>query len=148
MVILRHPVRDHHVHDGNLDRVLALLRAIERDAGPEELRGHFHPAVRQREYPSLVAPTLTERGLDEMLAGSVAGRRLLSRQRYDVEEAVTSGDRVVLRLVWTGTLAVPFGSLAVGEDLRAHVAMFVTVRDGLIVHQASYDCYEPFGSAA
>ena len=26
--------------------------------------------------------------------------------------------------------------------MRAHVALFATVRDGLIVHQASYDCYE------
>ena len=50
-------------------------------------------------------------------------------------------------IFWTGTLAVAFHGLEAGHELHAYVAMFVTLRDGLIAHQASYDCYESFDPA-
>ena len=127
--------------------VLEFLSALEREATPSELATYLHPEVRQREYPSLVKPWLAERALPEILAGSVAGRRLLARQHYDVDEVIVSGERVVIRLRWTGTLAVAFHGLEAGHELHAYVAMFVTLRDGLIAHQASYDCYESFDPA-
>ena len=81
-----------------------------------------------------------------MLAGSVAGAGLLHHQRYAEEEAVEHRDRVVLRLTWSAVLSIPLATLQPGDVLTAHVAMFCTVRDGRIAHQASYDCYEPFAS--
>jgi ketosteroid isomerase-like protein len=134
-------------HPAAIDTVLAFLAAIERGAPPDELGTFLAEDVRQREHPSLVSPHVAERGRTAMLTGSVAGRQLLARQRYDVDEVVSSGDRVVLRLRWTGTLAVPFRGLSAGHELLAHVAMFLTVRDGLITQQTSYDCYEPFEAA-
>ena len=51
---------------------------------------------------------------------------------------------VALEVLWTGTLAVPFGSLAVGDNMRAHFAVFIQLRDGKIVAQRNYDCFDPW----
>ena len=57
---------------------------------------------------------------------------------------VADGDRVSVEVLWTGTLALAFGSLAVGSQMRAHSAMFFQFRDGKIVSQRNYDCFEPW----
>ena len=35
-------------------------------------------------------------------------------------------------------------SLAAGQDMRVSSAMFLELRDGRIVAQRNYDCFEPF----
>ena len=47
-------------------------------------------------------------------------------------------------MLWVGTLAVAIGTLAAGDEMRAHFGVFLTFRDGLIVQQRNYDCFEPF----
>jgi len=44
----------------------------------------------------------------------------------------------------TGTLAVPFGSIPAGGEMRARFAIFLELRDGRIVRQRNYDCFDPF----
>ena len=68
----------------------------------------------------------------------------MSMQRYDVRSAVASGGTVALEMEWTGTLATSFGTLAAGDQMRAHVAMFLQFRDGRICATRNYDCYEPW----
>ncbi len=51
---------------------------------------------------------------------------------------------VALEVLWTGTLAVALGTLPVGGQMRAHFAMFLEFRDGKIVAQRNYDCFEPW----
>ena len=122
--------------------VLRFLEAVAEGHGAAELELFLHPDFRQRELPSLVKPWVAERGRAETVRGAEAGRQLLASQRYDVDEVVECGERVVLQLRWTGVLATGFQGLEAGDELRAHVALFATLQDGLIVHQASYDCYE------
>jgi ketosteroid isomerase-like protein len=50
-----------------------------------------------------------------------------------------NGNTVALEVVWTGELAIPFGTLTAGSELRAHSAMFMEFRDGKIVAQRNYD---------
>ena len=38
---------------------------------------------------------------------------------------------------------VPLGTLAAGDEMRAHMAMFITWRDGKIISQRNDDCLEP-----
>jgi ketosteroid isomerase-like protein len=35
-----------------------------------------------------------------------------------------------------------------GHEMKAFVAMFLTIRDGKIASQRNYDCYPPFDAAA
>jgi len=41
-------------------------------------------------------------------------------------------------------LRQPFDSLPAGGTMRAHVAIFLEFRNGKIVAQRHYDCYEPW----
>jgi ketosteroid isomerase-like protein len=51
---------------------------------------------------------------------------------------------VALEVRWSGTLAVPVGSFPAGGEMRARFAVFLDFRDGKIVAQRNYDCFEPF----
>ena len=56
----------------------------------------------------------------------------------------STGTRPILRLTWTGTVGADVGRFVAGQQLTAHIAQFITVRDGRISAIATYDCYEPF----
>ena len=47
------------------------------------------------------------------------------------------------RATWAGTLAIDAGPWPAGTELRAECCMVFAVRDGRIVHQENYDCYDP-----
>ena len=72
------------------------------------------------------------------------GRKLLSSQSYEIKNCVVNDDKVALEVLWTGKLAISFGSLAAGSEMRAHSAMFFEFADGKIVSQRNYDCFEPW----
>ena len=135
-------------HQTRASVVIDFLQTVARGGTSEELRTYLHADFVQRELPSLVKPWVAERGLTETMLGAETGRQLLSGQRYDVDEVLECDERVILQLRWTGVLATGFQGLEAGDELRAHVALFATVRDGLIVHQASYDCYESLDDPA
>ena len=57
--------------------------------------------------------------------------------------ALAAGNHVALEAISaTGTLAVQLGNLPAGQTLRAHIAAFLEFRDGKIIAQRNYDCYE------
>lgn len=43
-----------------------------------------------------------------------------------------------------GTLAVPFGSIAAGGQMKAYFAVFLECQGDKIVRQKNYDCFEPW----
>ncbi len=57
---------------------------------------------------------------------------------------MADGDRVVIEAVWVGTLAMPVEAIPAGGEMRAYFAMFLEFRDGKIVAQRNYDCFEPW----
>jgi ketosteroid isomerase-like protein len=128
----------------NLDVALRYLQALEGGAAGEALAPFFHPEAVQREYPNALNPRGQTRELKKLLADSERAKTLLASQRYDVRSSVVQGDTVALEVEWTGTLAVPLRSLAAGSQLRATCGMFLTFKDGRIVSQRNYDCFEPF----
>jgi ketosteroid isomerase-like protein len=65
------------------------------------------------------------------------GKRMLSDQRFELDEVLVSGNRVAVRARWRGTLAS-------GTMLEAQIAAFLTVVDGRIREHETYDCYSPF----
>jgi ketosteroid isomerase-like protein len=74
------------------------------------------------------------------LAHGIAGPRGVCGTRITHELA--EGERVALEVEWTGTLAVPFGALPAGSQMKAYFAMFLEFREGKIVEQRNYDCSE------
>jgi ketosteroid isomerase-like protein len=124
--------------------VKSYLQAIERGAPMAEIEVFLSPDIVQEEFPNRLVPNGARRDLAGMRDASERGRKAVSAQRYEVLHAVTHGSHVALEVQWTGTLAVPFGSLPVGGVMRARFAVFFEVRDGLIVSQRNYDCFEPF----
>jgi ketosteroid isomerase-like protein len=128
----------------HLDLLHELYAAISADADTARF---WHPDAEQIEYPSLMRPAGHRRPLAEMLAAGELGRQVISGQHYDVHTAIEAGDRAAVQLTWTATVAKDLPGVPAGTRLRAHVAAFYEFRDGLVLRQSSYDCYEPLGGA-
>ena len=118
------------------------LDAVEAHDG--SALAFYAPDAVQIEYPNRLVPAGATRDLAALREAGERGRQVLVGQRYDVRHAVAAADRVALEVLWTGTLAVPVGSIPAGGEMRAHFAMFLDFRDGRIVGQRNYDCFEPF----
>ena len=78
-----------------------------------------------------------------------AARRVRTRQathgQTDLRNTERRGyrDQVVLEITRTGVLAVPLETIPAAGEMRAYFAMFLDFRDGKIVRQSNYDCFEP-----
>lgn len=127
-----------------IEQARAYLRAIEEGATGAALARFFTQDATQTEFPNRLTPGGAERSLDELLAGAVQGQKVLQGQKYDVLQAYESGDTVILEVQWSGTLAIPIGSLQVGDVMKARFAVFLEYRGDLIYRQRNYDCFDPF----
>lgn len=127
-----------------LETVKRYLKAIEDGAINEALAAFYDPAVEHVEYPNRFTPQGARSDLAAMMEAAERGRKVLTSQTYEIRSAVADGDHVALEVLWTGVLAVPVGSILAGGEMRAHFAMFLDFRDGKIVSQRNYDCFEPF----
>lgn len=135
--------------DHDVLTVVTAYYAAQSDlaSAPEALADLLHKKVSITEHPNAITPGGATRGRQETLEGLVAGKGLLREQVFDVHEVVVNGERAAVRATWRGTIGVDAGPLRSGTQLRAHVASFLTVRDGAIVEQETFDCYEPFEGA-
>jgi ketosteroid isomerase-like protein len=125
-----------------IEVVRRFVRMVEERAPFEAIAELLHEDVVQREWPNKLFPRGAQRDRAAMGQASQRGRQALSAERYEVRHAAASGETVALQIEWSGTLAVPYGEMAVGHVLRAHIAMFFQVRDGRIASIENYDCYE------
>jgi ketosteroid isomerase-like protein len=75
-------------------------------------------------------------------AAAERGKKVMTSQKYEIRNEVAGGDEVALEIDWTGTLAVSFETILKGGQMRAHFAAFLEFKDGKIVSQRNYDCYE------
>jgi ketosteroid isomerase-like protein len=128
---------------GNLGTARAYLQAIEH-GDTDALARFFAPDAVQEEFPNRLSPGGRRNTLADMLEGARRGQKILTRQHYDIRSEMEAGNRVALEVTWTGTLAVPVGTLAAGAEMRAHFAVFLEFRDGKIIEQRNYDCFDPW----
>lgn len=128
----------------NLDRARRYLEAIEAGATGDELGCFFAPDVVQEEFPNRFVPQGARRDLLAILDAAARGRAAMSSQSYRILHAVGDGNELALEIEWEGTLAIPIGQLPAGEKMRARFAVFLQYRDGKIVAQRNYDCFEPW----
>jgi ketosteroid isomerase-like protein len=127
--------------------LLQLAREYLESLGrADELGGlrFFAEDVVQVEFPNRLVPTGATRDLAALRDAAVRGRKVMTAQRFEILNAIASGDQVAVEALWSGTLAVPLGSIPAGGQMRARFAIFLTYRDGKIVRQHNYDCFDPW----
>ncbi len=61
------------------------------------------------------------------------GKKVMSRQMYKIKQEIADRDRVALEVEWVGTLAVPFGSIPAGGQMKAFFVVFLEFREGRII---------------
>jgi len=128
----------------NLDIAKRYLAALTAGVECQDVAEFFAPDVIQEEFPNRLMPNGAKRDLAAILDGCERGKKVVSSQRYDILSELAQGNLVVLEVQWTGTLAIPVGSLPAGGEMRARFAVFIEFRDGKIIAKRNYDCFEPF----
>ena len=125
----------------NLEIARKYLQAIERGETGDNSAAFFC-FRRSPQFPNRVTPLGKRRNLAEALEGAERGKKAMSRQIYKIKQEIAHDDSVALEVEWVGTLAVPFGSIPEGGQMKAFLAVFLDFRDGKIFKQRNYDCYE------
>ena len=128
---------------GSSDVVRAYIGAVER-FDVATVASLLDAAMVQRELPNLLYASGQVRSRAAMLEDLPKGQRVLRSQRYDILSVIEQGDHVAVEARWEGVLAIPLGRLSTGDPIVAHIAMLFEVRQGRIVSQRNYDCYEAF----
>lgn len=128
----------------NLLVVREYLTALQQGEVGEALARFFVEDAIQVEFPNKLNPNGQQSDLESIMSRSVQGQKVLSSQNYEILNELTQDDRVAVEAKWTGTLAIPLGTLEVGSKMRANFAMFFECRNGRILRQHNYDCFEPW----
>src|SRR5262249_38190486 len=118
------------------------FKALEDGATGEALAAFYAPEVVQEEFPNRLLPQGARRDLAGILDAAARGQQVMAEQRYEILQAVAEGERVAIEFLCVGTLAKPVGSLPAGGQMRGRFAMFMEFRQGRIVAQRNYDCFE------
>ncbi|MGB3036446.1 MAG: nuclear transport factor 2 family protein [Methyloceanibacter sp.] len=124
-----------------IERAKAFVQAVAAQAPWAEIEPYYAPDVSQEEFPNRLLPKGTVRNLEALREASAKGRKVI-KAPIEIVNAVSSGQCVMLEAIWTGTLAVGFGTLKPDDQLRARFAQIFEFKDGLIWRQRNYDCFE------
>jgi ketosteroid isomerase-like protein len=127
----------------NLDTARLYLKAIE-DGDATYVISLFSSDGFVEQLPNKICPHGMHATVSQIPESFEKGRKIFARQTYEIINQLTNANTVALEVLWTGKLAVPFGALAAGSEIRAHSAMFMEFRDGKIVAQRNYDCFDPW----
>ena len=125
----------------NFEKIQLYLKSIE-DGNFAPILELFTPDCVMEQLPNRIYPNGIRSGLSSMAEAFEKGRKLLSTQKYEIKRHVVNGDSVAVEVLWIGKLATSLGTLPVGSELRAHSAMFFEFKDGKIVSQRNYDCFD------
>lgn len=128
----------------NLEVAREYIRAIERGATGEALARFLAPDVAITEMPNRVAPHGSTSDLARSLEAAQRGQQLFKRQTYTITNMLGKDDFVALEMEWIGVTAVPIQNLPPDSEMRDHAAVFLEFRNGRIVRQRHYDCFEPW----
>jgi ketosteroid isomerase-like protein len=127
----------------NLDLARSYLKAIE-DGDANHVLSLFSPDAVLEQLPNRVYPQGMRANVSQAQEAFEKGRKIFSRQTYEITNQATFGNIVALEVLWTGTLAIPFGTLIAGGQMRSHSAMFIEFLDRQIVAQRNFDCFDPW----
>jgi len=130
--------------EDNLAIARRYIAALSSGAGADEVSRFYTQDVVQEEFPNRLLPKGATRDLAALKQARVRGQALLSAETFEVLGVVASGSQVAMELRWGGTIGSNVGPFTAGQVLRARFAIFLEFRDGRIVRQRNYDCFEPW----
>ena len=120
------------------------IRTLEHRKSSDEILQFYHPDIKQIEFPNTVTKNRTVRTLSDLKEAAEKGKKLMLKEDYEVLNSWTFENTVIIEAIWTGTLAIPYGNLPGGGQMKAYFAQFYEFRDGKIFKQRNYDCFDPF----
>ena len=132
------------VENKNVELAIEFIKAVSEGRIGEGLNNFYDESANQIEYPNLLTKKIVERNLDAIKDASIKGKQVISIQNYEIIKAYSCGNTVIIEAIWTGRLAIPLGKLKAGDEMKAYFAQFFEFRDGKIVKQRNYDCFENF----
>ncbi|UOQ73215.1 nuclear transport factor 2 family protein [Hymenobacter cellulosilyticus] len=122
---------------------MKLSESLEID--PAAYATVLHPDVEQVEFPNMLNRTLQRRSFAEILENIRAGRELLVNPLFELQQMQQCPDgSVVIEAHWQATLANDIGPLVRGQQLAAQFCVVFELKDGLIIKQRNYSCFDPF----
>lgn len=129
------------IHQITLD----FIETLQNRNSSDELTRFYHPDIEQIEFPNTLTKLKAVRNLNELKEASERGKRVLQKEEYEIVNSYSVGNTVIVESIWTGTLAIPLGSIPTGGQMKANFAQFFEFKDGKIFRIRNYDCFEPFG---
>jgi hypothetical protein len=120
------------------------IKTLQNRTSADELLRFFHPDIEQIEFPNAVTKNKAIRNLNDLKAGAERGKKVLQKEEYEVVKSYSFENTVIIEAIWTGTLAIPLGNIPVGGTMKAWFAQFYEFKDGKIIKQRNYDCFDPF----
>jgi ketosteroid isomerase-like protein len=130
--------------DANIRLVRDYFAAVQRGAADHVLAMFYAPDVVQEEFPNRFLPNGATRDLQALEAAAERGCEMMAAQELELLNIVASGSHVAVEARWAGTLAKAIGPIPAGTVMRARFGQFFEIRDGRIVRQRNYDCFEPW----
>ena len=129
-----------------VERYIGLLN--DPSSTLSDLQSFLHPEIIWREMPNRFAPAGRTSLYEAILATWEKGREFLPEQDYRLLQVIVRGDTAALEIGWRGRLSRPLANLPAGAELSGHVATFLQFRDGKIIGQTDYPCYDPLPEGA
>lgn len=109
----------------------------------EDVKAYLDEGIVWREMPNRFAPAGRTSDYTAMGASWEKGRGYLPEQTYTLRHMIASGETVALEISWLGKMKKALGPFAADTQLSAQIAIFLRFRDGKIVSQTDYPCYDP-----
>ncbi len=120
------------------------LKDIAEGKTADELAIYYSESIEQIEYPNRLMPNGAVRNLNDLKEAFLRGKSVLISQNYDIQKSYVVGNTVILETIWTAEIAIPIGKTPAGKKMKAYFAQFIEFKDGKIIRQRTYDCFEPF----
>jgi len=132
------------LEESNIRLVRDYYAAVQQGATDDALDRFYDPDVVQEEFPNRFLPNGATRDLPALKEAAERGRGGMAVQEFELLNIVAAGSQVAVEARWAGTLAKAIGPIAAGTVMRARFGQFFEIRDGRIVKQRNYDCFDPW----
>jgi len=120
------------------------ITKLQHRESADDIIEFYHPNVKQVEFPNALNSSTVIRNLEQLKEASEKGKLILKKEEYEILHSYAFDNNVILEVMWTGTLAIPLGNIPAGGQMKAHFAQFYEFKDGKIIRQRNYDCFEAF----
>ncbi len=129
--------------DANRLLIRKFFQAIE-NGDLDGIVTSYHADIKHTEWPNTLRKEGGVSDLEQIKAAFERGKTAVKSQTFHINSLICEGDLVAAEALWRGVLNVGFGKLQSGDVMTAHVCTVFEIRDGKIIRQRNYDCFEPF----